>query len=176
MTVGGAIMGDQAEKKAGRANKRQQDQALQFQQFQLKRSLQDINKGGKGAIEGIMGGRESAQGNLMAALARGGWGDNSAMGLGAMRAEAMDTKNAIGDIHRQMAMARAAARQGQEFPMIQHTASQAGAGLMGAGGQMIGMGMWNKGQGAPGGVPSLSQVPHKVGQSGGSGSSGWTDF
>lgn len=136
MAAGGAVLGASEARSARKANEAQQAAALAFQKQNTERALRFLKQGYQGSRERMVGAQEAARGDLLASLARGGFSDTSTVGLGAQRAQAMDTRNALAALHSQYQAQRAAALQGQSYPMIQYQSSGAGAALASAGMQM----------------------------------------
>lgn len=127
--------GAKASAAANQANMDQQQRALAFQREMTDKSLAEIDEMQEGAYERILASGQSRRGEALTALAQGGWSPGSGMGLSMGRAYARDERNSLADLASSMAGQRAAAYQGQSFPMIQ--TSSAGGDAM----QVAGMGM-----------------------------------
>lgn len=129
--------GKKEARRARQANQRQQDEALAFQKEMRDAALGEISKMQEGAYERILAAGKSRRGDALQSLAASGWSPGSSLGLSLNRAFAMDERNSLTNLASQMAGQRAAAYQGQSFPMIQHDTS-AGARMQSAGYGMIG--------------------------------------
>ena len=135
-----AKKGAKASKAANQANMTQQQRALAFQREMTDKSLAEIDEMQEGAYERILASGQSRRGEALTALAAGGWSPGSGMGLSMGRAYARDERNSLADLASSMAGQRAAAYQGQSFPMIQ-TSSAGGDAMQAAGMGMIGQGL-----------------------------------
>jgi hypothetical protein len=131
----GGIMGKRSASKARRQAKEQQAAALAFQEQQQQQALAQIKLSQVGAMDRITAQGEGRMGDTLSRLAGSGFNPGTGVGLGALRATKMDTRNALSQMASQMAAQRAAVFAGGEtsYPMIQpqaQTGQGAGAGNM----------------------------------------------
>lgn len=121
--LGGAVIGgvmqNKAASKAARANARQQEKALAFQEKNTNLAIGQIQKGAKFAEKGILANAEAGKRNLVAQLQAQGKGAGSTMSLAAIRGQSLDASSAIAGLQMQVAQSIAAAQMNKEFPMIQ---------------------------------------------------------
>ena len=160
MAIGGekvlsGIMGKRSASKARRQAKEQQAAALAFQKNQQQQALQQINLSQMGAMDRITAQGESGMGDTLSRLAGAGFNPGTGMGLGALRASKMDTRNALSQMASQMAAQRAAVFAGGQtsYPMIQPQA-QGGQGA-GTANMLEGL----MGLIGPGGAPGTGAGP-----------------
>jgi hypothetical protein len=129
----GGIMGKRSASKARKANAAQQAAALKFQKQQQQQALSQINLSQVGAMDRITAQGEGRMGDTLSRLAGSGFNPGTGVGLSALRASKMDTRNALSQMASQMAAQRAAVFAGGQtsYPMIQQQAQTGqGAGLM----------------------------------------------
>jgi len=117
-------MQGRAAKKAARANIRQQEAALAFQEKQIQRG-EKIAKGAfKFGREAALAQAERASREADAALAARGYDPAGTIGLGAKRALMSDAAGGVQELYQNIAQMRMANLQGQSFPMITQAGPQ----------------------------------------------------
>jgi len=152
-SVLGGVMGKRSASKARRANAAQQAAALAFQKQMRQAALKQIDLSQVGAMDRIAAQGESRMGDTLSRLAGAGFNPGTGVGLSALRASKMDTRNAIANMASQMAQQRAGVYTGQSFPMIQHEAQTGqGQGIANLGMMMAMMGGGGGGAGPTGGA------------------------
>ena len=116
--VVGGLMQGRAASKAARANIRQQEAALAFQEKQIQRG-EKIAKGAfKFGREAALAQAERASREADAALAARGYDPAGTIGLGAKRALMSEAAGGVQQLYQNIAQMRMANLQGQSFPMI----------------------------------------------------------
>ena len=122
--VVGGVMQGRAAKKAARANIRQQEAALAFQEKQIQRG-EKIAKGAfKFGREAALAQAERASREADAALAARGYDPAGTIGLGAKRALMSEAAGGVQQLYQNIAQMRMANLQGQSFPMITQAGPQ----------------------------------------------------
>ena len=122
--VVGGIMQGRAQRRAARENRRQQDASLAFQEKQIKRGEEQLDKGFRFARESVLGNIERQSADLQAQLASRGIDAAGTIGLGAQRAAASDANAQLQQLYANIAQSKAALYQGQSFPMIMQQGPQ----------------------------------------------------
>ena len=121
--VGGLMQGRSASR-AARANTRQQEAALAFQEKQIQRG-EKIAKGAfKFGREAALAQAERASREADAALAARGYDPAGTIGLGAKRALMSEAAGGVQQLYQNIAQMRMANLQGQSFPMITQAGPQ----------------------------------------------------
>jgi len=122
--VVGGLMQGRAASKAARANIRQQEAALAFQEKQIQRG-EKIAKGAfKFGREAALAQAERASREADAALAARGYDPAGTIGLGAKRALMSEAAGGVQQLYQNIAQMRMANLQGQSFPMITQAGPQ----------------------------------------------------
>jgi glutamate synthase domain-containing protein 3 len=122
--VVGGLMQGRAQSRAARANRRQQEAALAFQEKQIQRG-EKIAKGAfKFGRQAALAQAEKASREAEAAIASRAYDPAGTIGLGMKRALATGASQEISRLYENIAQMRMANLQGQSFPMVTQAGPQ----------------------------------------------------
>jgi hypothetical protein len=122
--VVGGLMQGRAQSRAARANRRQQEAALAFQEKQIQRGEKIAKESFKFGRQAALAQAEKASREAEAAIASRAYDPAGTIGLGMKRALATGASQEISRLYENIAQMRMANLQGQSFPMVTQAGPQ----------------------------------------------------